>query len=192
MPTPDEAEQLGGLLHDDNFGSKACRRLWDAAADELMQRDGVERFLELSSYGWRYGNVYWPQLIVTRRYPLYFFQQHLKRRRRGSYVVAFHALVARIVADGVRELMIYGAGEAGRVLFQLAAMQGLRVLFFIDKKQHLWGKSLEGVQVVSLEEAASKGNAVFAVGSIAYLDEIRGEIERRYAPLGRPRIYTAY
>ncbi len=115
----------------------------------------------------------------------------LPRMRGELYEEKMSKLVRRIRRHGIREVLVYGAGEAGRALARAARSAGLRPCGFVDKKQSLWGSQVEGVEVLSLAEARERGIHVYAVGSFAFTREIRREIRLAYAGAGsRPRIFT--
>ncbi|UJF33205.1 HAD-IA family hydrolase [Paenibacillus hexagrammi] len=180
MPTYEEAQQLGSLKYDENFGSRTLNSICNVQDQQLLEQLGVERFLEFSRHGWKHSKVYWPQGVVTRSAPLYILQKHLKVSSSHSYLVDLSDLVVEIVRQGIGTIMIYGAGDAGQTLMQLAKLHGLAVAGFVDKKLSLWGQRIQEVEVFSLERAVAGDIHVFAIGSIAFYKEIRNEIIRCY------------
>jgi FkbM family methyltransferase len=55
-----------------------------------------------------------------------------------------------------RKLVIYGAGNLGRRALDAARTLGLPVVAFADANPSLWGKSIEGISVLSPHDAASR------------------------------------
>ena len=62
------------------------------------------------------------------------------------------ALVDRLVHDGVDDIVIYGAGEAGQFLAAEARTRGIRVHAFVDRNPGLRGRRIDGLDVMTLEE----------------------------------------
>jgi FkbM family methyltransferase len=63
------------------------------------------------------------------------------------------------------DVVIFGCGHLGRVAFSGAIEAGLNVLAFADNNRSNWGKTLEGIPIVSPAEAVAKHNqdALFLV-----------------------------
>lgn len=174
-PLTREAEALGGLLHDFNGASQsACRVISDEDRSRLRVAGSSEAFLDTSLLA----GVRWPEGVVAER------DQGLLMRRRlnggvveDSYLSAFLELCSRAMGEGESRFALYGAGEAGRSLLRAARMLGAEVACFVDRKESLWGREIEGVAVRSLEQAAREWpESAFLVGSFAYAGEIAGTI----------------
>ncbi len=193
MPTMEEAINLGELSHEDNFGSQYVRKICNDSDINLLDKLGVNTYISFTSHGWEYGKSYWPQGVVTRKYPFYLYSYYLKQRNHGSYVIVFNEMISRVREMGYREIAIYGAGEAGRHLLKLAILHGINVKCFIDSNKKLWGKRIEGILVKSLKEAFDDGINVFVVGSLAYYKEIKNTIIDTYSRKNKiPKVFTAY
>ncbi|TWG31877.1 putative HAD superfamily hydrolase [Geobacillus sp. C56-T2] len=193
MPTMEEAINLGELSHEDNFGSQYVRKICNDSDINLLDKLGVNTYISFTSHGWEYGKSYWPQGVVTRKYPFYLYSYYLKQRNHGSYVIVFNEMISRVREMGYREIAIYGAGEAGRHLLKLAILHGMNVKCFIDSNKKLWGKRIEGILVKSLKEAFDDGINVFVVGSLAYYKEIKNTIIDTYSRKNKiPKVFTAY
>ncbi|MBI2839849.1 MAG: glycosyltransferase [Acidobacteria bacterium] len=103
---------------------------------------------------------------------------------------AFAPLVAALIKNGVRSIVIYGAGEAGQTLAREMRLFGIEVPVFVDSNPALWGRHVLGIRVVPLSEAVSHAEPVFAVGSLAWTDQIVAQIESAYeSSQVRPGIY---
>ncbi|WP_248929431.1 HAD family hydrolase [Paenibacillus hamazuiensis] len=192
MPTSEEAENLGNLTHDDNFGSEHASRICEDKDLELLNQLGIERFLELGQFGFKASEVYWPQGIVTRKDPAFIFQQNLKQNSSSSYLFMMSHLVAMIRQANINQIMIYGAGEVGQSLLKLARLNQIKVTCFIDRKMSLWGQLIDGVEVIPLKEAVDRGfSDVYAVGSLSFIEDIVADIEAQYQCTdGSPRIFS--
>ncbi len=117
----------------------------------------------------------------------------MPRMRTELYEEKMLRLASRIRRRGIRDVLVYGAGEAGRAFARAAQTVGLRPCGFVDKKPSLWGSQVEGVEVLSLDAAMGRGIHVYAVGSFAFASEIQHEIRLAYAAAGcRPRIFAIH
>lgn len=68
-------------------------------------------------------------------------------------------------ASGRRQIVIFGAGHLGRSLLQGLKGTDLEVVGFADNNPRLWGATLDGLSVLSPQDAAlrHKHNAIFVV-----------------------------
>lgn len=181
MPTYEEARMIGQLCHCDNFGSTDVFQLCREEERQLLNEMGVENFLERIRCGYHALNVYWPQGILTQQYPSYLFKKYLNESGAFSYLAVMNAMVSEIKREGISEIIVYGAGEVGRALMKIASMYQLHVRNIVDRKESLWGNVIDGVEIVSLDEAMKSGLHVYAVASLAFSREIKNDIEERYA-----------
>ncbi len=91
-----------------------------------------------------------------------------------------------------KQVAIYGAGDHGRFLAGELQRLGIPVACMVDSRPSLWGKQLEGIEVVALERAIERNPDAYVIGSLASADAIAGTIERAYGALGhRPMIVAA-
>jgi hypothetical protein len=61
-----------------------------------------------------------------------------------------------------------------------------------DSNPKTWGTVIEGVPVVSPEDARSSGNHVFAIGSCAFAADIEAAVRRHYAQSTHaPQVFSA-
>jgi glycosyltransferase involved in cell wall biosynthesis len=87
---------------------------------------------------------------------------------------------------GVREVLVYGAGEVGRRFAEIAAAMGLRIVGFVDGNERLWGAQIGRTEITSLARAAQTGLHRYVVASFAFDDEIAAEIRRFHQVNGLP------
>lgn len=93
--------------------------------------------------------------------------------------------------DGVDEIVVCGAGEAGRKALQFAKAMGLKVRCMTDKGTALHGTLFEGVPIVSLEQGVRTGLPCF-IASLQFADEIAAEIRQLAGEMGGggvPQLY---
>jgi hypothetical protein len=75
------------------------------------------------------------------------------------------AMFARLAGDATKAV-IFGCGPLGRVILAGARAAGLDLVAFADNNQSLWGRSLDGVAIMSPADAVSRHSrdAFFVVG----------------------------
>jgi glycosyltransferase involved in cell wall biosynthesis len=99
-----------------------------------------------------------------------------------DYHAQIHALIDAILAARIREVIVYGAGRVGRVFLSLARANSLAVRQFVDSNSDLWGKSIDGIDIVSLDRAMESGGDIYAIASLAYCQEISDRIKSAFGP----------
>ncbi len=166
MPTSEEASRLGALVHEDNDGGLSARTisesLWPAGRHEEQHPGATERE--------------WRQIAGTV----------------DGAPPAIPAVAMKVREAGVRRCIVWGAGEAGIALVRACRVEGIEVPAVTDSDPALWGSAIEGVPVVSPEEARRQGADVYAIGSLAFASDIELALRRRYIEASQPvRIFSA-
>ena len=82
--------------------------------------------------------------------------------------------------NGYSNVIVYGAGEAGKKLIRALKMCNISIECIVDRNEKLWGSTIEEIEIVSLEQAISKNINVFAFGSFAFIDDIINNISKIY------------
>jgi len=196
MPTFEEAMEMGNLSVDENYGSDYVSKLCTEDQQKIIKQIGIEKFLRKCRYGIKekdinYRNIYWPQALVTRQDPYYFVRRQLQYNEQSGYLNIMSDMILQILEEGINEIIIYGAGEAGKYLLRAAQLYGMNVKYFVDRKESLWGTYIEGIEVISLNQAVRSGIRTYAIGSMAFIDEIRSNIEQIYSTVEeKPSIFT--
>jgi FMN phosphatase YigB (HAD superfamily) len=176
MPTAEEAGVIGSLHDDCNFGSAQVVPICPAEEEQRIRRIGAHdyhRFLRHRS------PAVWPQGCVTRVDPGAILS-HFAVSVDTGYFERMLEFSRRIAGEGVREIVVYGAGEVGRNLIRAARLSGLKVLCAVDRNTALWGTHLDGVEITSLGDAAAKGVPDYAIASFFFADEIRRAINAQH------------
>lgn len=174
-PTTEEAQHLGRLLHDFNGGALAERRVCSDLDRRVLDESGdVETFLRVG----RSLGLHWPEGVVAARSGDDLMRLAAKEAKvSDSYFAPMYSLAEQARAAGYIEVILYGAGDAGRTLAKAAKVAGLRPLCIVDRKEALWGMRIEGVEVMSLAAALTVGgDPAFLVGSFAFPAEIKRAI----------------
>jgi predicted HAD superfamily hydrolase len=173
FPTLEETVLLGNLHHEDNFGSDSCLSICTQKDEILLNEIGPERLLERSRFQYGYGKICWPQAVITRSKPDYFFKRQLMLGNVTTYLSLMSGLVSEIQQAGFHQIVVYGAGEIGRALIKAAHLHQLKIVYIVDRKESLWGQFIDGVEIVSLQQAIDKKSDAFAIGSLAFTKEIK-------------------
>jgi O-methyltransferase len=69
-------------------------------------------------------------------------------------------------------VIIYGAGGGSGIILDMCRSEGMKVLFFSDSDERLWGMELEGVSVISPSDISRYNFDKIVIGSITYRREI--------------------
>jgi glycosyltransferase involved in cell wall biosynthesis len=97
-----------------------------------------------------------------------------------DYYAQIHPMVMAITAAKIKEILVYGAGRVGRSFLSVARANGLAVRQFVDSNPDLWGRTLDGIDIVSLDRAMETGGDVYAVASLAFCQEISDRIKSAF------------
>jgi FMN phosphatase YigB (HAD superfamily) len=172
-PTFEEAMALGQMHHDVNAGSGAVFPLCPLEEEELARKNGVSAYARSNRK--RLEPAVWTAGVVTRVDPAAHFRGVGFERHRG-YFGSMLRFCSKIMAQGCDRVAVYGAGEVGQQFLRAARLLGPKPTFFVDRNRKLWGSHIEGIEIVSLEEAVNKGASAYAVASFAFIDEIQQAI----------------
>ncbi|MBI2839850.1 MAG: hypothetical protein HYX75_16170 [Acidobacteria bacterium] len=103
----------------------------------------------------------------------------------------FGRLLGAVRASRPVELAVYGAGENGRLLVRELREIGAPVRCFVDSNERLWGQSIDGLEVISIDAAADRGVVAYAIGSLASASSISRRIRDAYqGRLAAPEIFS--
>jgi hypothetical protein len=181
MPTPDEATQLGRLVHEDNDGGLSLRPIVDmtlasgAPSAAAFLAEALEATTDFDRL------CLWPAGVCESRWPGEIERNwRLAAGAADGAPGAIPALALRARAAGVRRLLVWGAGEMGSALIKACRTAGVDVAGVTDSNPALWGSSVEGVPVLSPGEARTRGPHVYAIGSLAFAADIEQALRREY------------
>jgi len=176
LPTPQLAQFLGESRHELNDGAKEIRKVCSSEDFQTLNQIGSEeKFAKVC----RINKVHWPQGVLTVSNPHFLLKRKLEQNATDSYLRPMNDLIQALKAKNISEIIIYGAGEAGRSLLTAAQINNLKVECFVDRKETLWGKQVESKMVYSLPEALRKFRSTpIVIGSFHFLRQIQQAIER--------------
>lgn len=131
MPKPQEAQLLGDLTHQDNFGTEYIAPICGNVAEEWYG-DGPEAFLNACNYAPSVLNVNWPQGMATRRFPYYLYRYYLRLADSFGPQAMMFDIIQKVKEDGVHSLTLYGTGAFAEQLLKMAWFHGLHIPYWID------------------------------------------------------------
>ncbi len=186
MPTFDEAARLGVWLHEDNDGGRAARTL--TSVDAIPEGVGADAFLRAASSGTRaWGTAWaWPAGTCELRWPCHV--EHAWQAAMGTgdgAPPAVQVLASRLRREGVTSCHMWGAGETGAAMLRALRQSGVDVALVIDSNPSLHGTHLDGVPVVSPDDARHHDAEVFVIASFAFADEIRSRLRDLHGETSR-------
>lgn len=169
LPTPDEVSILGKLYYDENYGVDIVQSLCPDIMVQEAEKTGVDAFIELHPPG----EVAWMEGIVTQIDETYYIEKILGQSLTG-YEHFIMKIVKKVLLGKPEQVVVAGAGEAGRKLQRYMELYGIRIEAFTDNNEKLQGNKLNGIPVKSLHNSFMTKHYVIA--SFAYAEEISKQI----------------
>lgn len=93
--------------------------------------------------------------------------------------------VDRLAAEGVRQILVYGAGEVGVMAAAVCREAGLTVVAIADSNPTMWGQDLAGCRVVSPAAITRLRVDAVVVGSFSHAAAIRRRVRTALGPKRR-------
>ena len=185
MPRRIEAEVLGRIEADTNFGTNYKKGIITESNVQLLEEKGVDYIDKCNvSYTYDNSNITWPKGLVTLKDEFYYVRRALKDNASNEIMKAMQEVVERVEEQGIKEIALYGAGENGRQFYFMCQLYHIKVNCFIDRKESIWGTKKEGIEVVGLKEAMKRGNGAFIVTSLFSISEISDFIRENFKETG--------
>ncbi len=103
-------------------------------------------------------------------------------------------LAVRVRREGIRQVLVYGAGEVGKRFSTIAEAMGLRIINFVDSNERLWGARIGETEVISMAKAVGLGIRHYVIASFAFSEEIEKTILNFHENKGLapPEIYNPF
>lgn len=169
MPTLEEAVMFKDFQFDENLGIDHAEYLYDESELEQLQTLGVTSWLSKH----KAGQIKWEEGLITRVFPTYYFDKEVQKTA-SDYEKSIIQLAKQVVKKHPKQVVICGAGEAGRMMQTYLDIYGISIESFTDQNVKLQGTGLQGIPVRTLKDAFETNHYVIA--SFAYAKEIRNEI----------------
>lgn len=172
FPRSSEAEFLGDLHYDDNFGTSSVSKI----CNEDVKLDN-DRIFEYKNHGFHYLSLRWPQGQIARNDSKYLVKKYFEKNDNNPYFVILKDIIKQMKEENIESLLIYGAGIAGQNFASILDLYDIKVEYFVDRNSTLWGEYIDEVKVISLDEAKRLGKQIFLVGSLAFIEDIKYNLE---------------
>ncbi|HEC73618.1 MAG TPA: FkbM family methyltransferase [Methylophaga aminisulfidivorans] len=107
--------------------------------------------------------------------PLFsYLESHYKDKLQADFLEELFCENLAHVIEGKVQVVLYGAGSAGRELVECLKIFNIAIVAFSDSNTSLYGSELEGVPILSLDEVMAKfPDAIFVISSNQFRQEIR-------------------
>lgn len=177
-PSYREAQMLGNLVFDENNGTEYSAKICKDADVKLIKEQGAARW----SQNIDYTKVQWIEGLLA-------LGDRTNVLRSGMRNCGFNEtyalmLVNRLLAGGIDHVYVVAAGVVGRLVAKYAKMVNINVVAFADNNANLWGKTIDGVPVIKLDECADI--YTYVIASIPY----KKELEEQVTKTGRSKIVS--
>ena len=179
VPTKEEAQHLGELTHEDNFGSDIeYNVIRDEEITELSSQPIESYWRKHCANPMKYLNENpWPQGVVTlvddHILPDLYHLKDYKNKHNDSINLIIKNLMS---IDHTAGVIVYGAGEFFYDLEVILKLSDIKITCVIDKKANFGDYIIKGYKVISLDKLPAKINIPIVVASKAFLTEIRTNI----------------
>lgn len=187
VPTYEESLNLSKLHHENNFGTSSIERICKDEDFEILKKSNVEDYLMKA----KHMKVIWPEGIVTMSEPSYIQKEIMKESyNMPRYYKEALELVEQLRTRKVKSIIVWGAGEVGRVCTHFLKKEEIEVLALIDRKEWLWKSNIEEVPICSLADVAEKYKGIeknILIASFSFIDEIKDDINEN---LENSTVYT--
>jgi predicted HAD superfamily hydrolase len=177
FPTYTEASKLGKFVFKNGFFDKSVYAFIPEQTFAAIQ--SADEFINRQ---FAINELYWINGAITLKEPYYLLGLYLNDIRhfniKSNHYKALKIL-KKTLDQGVSEVCIYGAGEAGKTIGDLLNHFKIKVKYFVDSDASLHGMILNRTEIVSLDYALSKGANTFVIGSFAFIDQIESTIRSK-------------
>lgn len=109
-------------------------------------------------------------ILPVKKYPFFFVEGCL----RNNYMNNLMEIAIKAYKSKVKEVIIVGTGEYGKILYMLLRMCGIRVVSFVDNNEKVQGSTIDDIAVKSVSESMATKN--YAISSLAHGQELFEQI----------------
>jgi len=174
FPTMEEALKLGSLFFENEYvdGNQLSPLITEEQIQEV-RKIGTFQYVKKSRKSFRE----WPSGLAEITMPNYSLIQLFKEATNDQQRM-IASLNEFIYKEKISQLIVYGGGEIGCQLVRLLTSSGIHVCAIVDSNSKLWGTHVEGVKVISSQEALQLDTETIVIASYAYMKEIRQQLEQ--------------
>lgn len=178
-PSYEESLLFEELIQDESFNISNRKPIITTEELQLLKDMGTDQFIKKTVHTYYPYKVSWPAGVVAKAYPQYFVEQFLIQSAENPIVPLVFETMSKIAIQYKDGVSIYGAGVVGKLFVDIAKMANLNIDSIVDKNAKLHGQHLDGIRIVSLNEATNK-TKVYFIASFAFIDEIKDTILNKY------------
>ena len=188
VPTYEESINLSKLYHEDNFGTSSIEQACKIDEFKLYEKlNNTEKFL----FKAKYSKIMWPEAIVTINNPKYFEKKiYNESEYMPRYYKEVFETIENLKAQNVKDIIVWGAGEIGRICVSFLKNNEFNVCAVVDRKEWLHNTTIEDVLISSAKDVSEhyKGTKVnVLIASIGFISEIKNSVNEYFED---PDIYT--
>lgn len=186
-PSYEESFNLLNLHHDDNFGTKAVYKFLVDSDLDSMNKMEINEFLKNG----KKLKVIWPEAEVSLKKPSY--MQNIiieKSHNMPRYYKEVYECVKKLKKNKVNKVIIWGAGEVGRVCIEQLIKEKISIENLVDRKEWLWDTEIRNIKIISMNMLKLKyvnKKIIILIASFGFVDEIRNIIRSNFK---NSEIYT--
>lgn len=178
MPMPEEARRLGDLTHQDNFCGEQIAAICEPVEEKWLERGG-EAFLDSCNFGPNILNVFWPQGVLTRRYPMYLYRYYLRLHDLFGNRSMLFEMMMKLQLEGIASIQVYGSGSFAETVMRSAGFYGVKVDALVDTTNPV-APPWSSAPAYTLEHAMQQGNHVYVLATLSDMALYRQQIEQAY------------
>lgn len=180
FPTLVEADFLGSLEHDDNFGSDSTYTIIKEKELNSVQQSGLYKFWSNHlNFKDNEGNpMVWPQGVITKVKDDFISKDiHLINENTHKHIDKIQEICSVLTDENIDRVSIYGAGEFFDELELYLNALDIKIEFLIDKKAYFTTFKKRRYVVKSPEQAANTDLPII-LASEKFVDEMIETINR--------------
>ncbi|MGG1555652.1 HAD family hydrolase [Paenibacillus ferrarius] len=181
MPMLQEAQELGDLIHQDNFVTEHAVPICEEL-DERWYADGAEAFLLSCNYGQSVLNAYWPQGLATRKFPSYLYGFNLRHAERFGRKVMLFEVIEQVKAAGFEAVALYGGGGFAEEALKLLWFHGFTTPLWIDPQREEaaepWGDFKYATLAQLAERADQERRIAIVIAELSEMGAHRRHVEQ--------------
>lgn len=188
-PTQQEAKLLGALIQHEYCNFTHEMSIVNDTNITLLNSIGIEEFLNKTSKTFFPYEVYWPQGVIENIYPNYFLRKYIEQNLKTELDKDIYKLLVELTVVRDTRVLIYGAGELGNQIFNMAKLLNVNIASFIDRNYMQMPDGFHGLPVISLDEV--KGDVThIIIGSLSFKAEILNTIRAHFINRHNPQLLT--
>lgn len=169
FPTAIEAKTLSILQHE-NMGVDTLYSVCREEHMQLLKDIGLEEFNKrISIY-----DAFWVPGLIAQYDPMYYYKKMFENGA-SQYETRIIDMVQEIINDGIKDIIIIGAGEAGQKIKKYIDLykcvgSEIKIEAFIDNNRNVQGTFVDDIEVKAFDSEFESKN--YIIGSFAYTREL--------------------